>query len=318
MLFNACAFHHSSECDPFTCNLYNIRLHHILVGLNKEIHQRKRILGTRTRIPCDRTWIIQFSFLMLLIRVLIVCFTISRRSLLSSFNFVATSTKMEAKKAHSSLRILIHGGDNMLGRAVQLSFPVQAPGEEFIKDSCTASHYLNLCLDHPSGRENDPTLQEIRSMNANHGSYLWGDSREMSITPPPDLRLLNIETAVTKSIDNKDLPLWKGIRYHMHSDNYETAMTGFLSHGGGEQPASSPVVVNFANNHVMDYGRQALEEESIPLFERLQSDDFQTVGVGRNLQEASRPAKIMLQVHVYPIVCILICMFRNAIRLVGN
>jgi poly-gamma-glutamate synthesis protein (capsule biosynthesis protein) len=197
---------------------------------------------------------------------------------------------MEAKKAHSSLRILIHGGDNMLGRAVQLSFPVQAPGEELIKDSCTAAHYLDLCLDHPSGRENDPTLQEIRSMNANHGSYLWGDYLGMYIMPPPDLRLLNIETAVTKSIDNKDLPMWKSIRYHMHSDNYETAMRGFLSHGG-EQPAS-PVIVNFGNNHAMDYGRQALEQESIPLFEQLKSDSFQTVGVGRNLQEASRPAKI--------------------------
>jgi len=219
------------------------------------------------------------------------CFTISRRSLLSTLNLLVSTTKMEAKRESSSLRILVHGGDNMLGRAVQLSFPVQAPGEELISDSCTASHYVDMCLNHPSGRQDDPTLEEIRALNAKQGSYLWGDYRGMSITPPPDLRLLNIETAVTKSIHNNDLPRWKGIRYHMHTDNYDNIMSGFSQEThGGERAA--PVVVNFANNHAMDYGRQALEEESIPLFDRLQSDGFQAVGVGMNFREASKPATV--------------------------
>lgn len=147
-----------------------------------------------------------------------------------------------------------------------------------------------MCL-HPTGREHDPTLKEIRALNANHGSYLWGDYQGMSITPPPDLKLLNIETAVTTSIHNKDLPMWKGIRYHMHSDNYDNIMTAFRqeTHGGEN---AAPVVANFANNHAMDYGRQALEEESIPLFEQLHSDNFQAVGVGMNLEEASKPATV--------------------------
>lgn len=190
-----------------------------------------------------------------------------------------------------SIRILVHGGDNMLGRAVQLSFPVQAPGEEFIKDSCTAQHYLDMCLDHPSGRDHDPSLAELRRLNEDKGSYLWGDYRGLKITPPPDFKLLNIETAVTKSIDNSDIPQWKGIRYHMHSDNYENIMNGFReeTHGGETR---APVLVNFANNHGMDYGRQALEQESIPLLKRLQTDDFQAVGVGMNLKEASKPAAV--------------------------
>lgn len=224
-----------------------------------------------------------------LISIGICCFTISRRSLLSSLGFVASSTKMEAKR--ETMRILIHGGDNMLGRAVQLTFPVQAAGEDLIKDSCTAAHYSDLCLNHPSGRENDLSLDEIRDLNAQNGSYLWGDYQGLLITPPPDLRLLNIETAVTKSIHNQDLPMWKGIRYHMHSDNYETAMQGFRQEThGGECP--SPVVANFANNHAMDYGRQALEQESIPLFKHLQSDGFQTIGVGMDIHEAATPAKL--------------------------
>jgi hypothetical protein len=77
-------------------------------------------------------------------------------------------------------RLLILGGDNMLGRAVQLSLPVQADGEEMIRDSCTAQHYLDMCLNHPSGHDNDPELdapdlEEIRRRNADCGSYLWGD-----------------------------------------------------------------------------------------------------------------------------------------------
>jgi poly-gamma-glutamate synthesis protein (capsule biosynthesis protein) len=198
---------------------------------------------------------------------------------------------MEAKLTSSTLRILVHGGDNMLGRAVQLSLPVQAPGEELIRDSCTALHYLDMCLNHPSGRQDDPTLEAIREMNARQGSYLWGDYQGMTITPPPDLKLLNVETAVTKSIHNKDLPQWKGIRYHMHSANYGNIISGFRQEThGGERAA--PVVINFANNHAMDYGRQALEEESIPLLKSLQSDDFQAVGVGMNLKEASKPATV--------------------------
>ena len=103
----------------------------------------------------------------------------------------------------------------MLGRAVQLSFPVQAPGEEDIQDSCTAAHYVHLSLDHPSGAAKDHSLKEIRRLNKDGGTYLWGDLPNLRITTEaPDVRLLNLETAVTKSIHNNDVPTWKGIRYH--------------------------------------------------------------------------------------------------------
>lgn len=48
-----------------------------------------------------------------------------------------------------STRILINGGDNMLGRAVNLSLGHQVEGEEFITDSCPAAYYLAKAL-HPS------------------------------------------------------------------------------------------------------------------------------------------------------------------------
>jgi poly-gamma-glutamate synthesis protein (capsule biosynthesis protein) len=77
----------------------------------------------------------------------------------------------------------------------------------------------------------------------------------------------------------------------MHEDNFENIMSGFLQESQGGDKAA-PVVLNFANNHAMDYGRQAMEEESIPLFERLKSDTFQTIGLGMTLQQASKPATV--------------------------
>jgi poly-gamma-glutamate synthesis protein (capsule biosynthesis protein) len=182
----------------------------------------------------------------------------------------------------------------MLCRAVQLTFPIQAPGEEAIQDSIAASHYVDLCLNHPSGhRRVDPGIDEIRALNANRGSYLWGDYRGLTITPPPDLKVLNLETAVTKSISNKDFPR-KGINYHMHIDNFENILSGFQQETHGAD-RSIPVVVSLANNHVLDYGRQAFEQETMLLFDRIRKRDFQVIGAGRNLDQASDPAKLQLK-----------------------
>lgn len=177
----------------------------------------------------------------------------------------------------------------MLGRAVQLTFPTQSPGEEHIKDSCTANHYLDMCLKHPSGGQ-DLSLDEIRKLNEN-GQYLWGDYQKLIINPPPDVRVLNLETAVTKSIHNKDVPMWKGIRYHFHTDNVERAMGAYarVAHGV-EGGAPSPVVLSYANNHCMDYGRTAFDAESLPALSK--SDDFRITGCGKDFSEASKPAVV--------------------------
>jgi poly-gamma-glutamate capsule biosynthesis protein CapA/YwtB (metallophosphatase superfamily) len=230
--------------------------------------------------------------------------TTSRRSLLFHLSqlFVTPTKSMAATKpadasCSSMVRVLVAGGDTMLGRAVQLTFPHQSPGEEWIRDSCTAQHYLDMSLNHPSGGSatgNSPDLEEIRQRNAKGGSYLWGDYLGLTITPPPDVKLINLETAVTRSINKDDVPLWKGIRYHMHVDNFEKIiLAGFQAekHGGGQ---IAPVVMSCANNHIMDYGRQAMEEETFPLLDRLRSEMFQTVGCGQTIEEASKPATVAL------------------------
>jgi poly-gamma-glutamate capsule biosynthesis protein CapA/YwtB (metallophosphatase superfamily) len=201
---------------------------------------------------------------------------ICRRPLLGMIMMLTSS----APSTTSTIRVLLHGGDSMLGRAVQLTFPIQAPGEELIQDSCTAQHYLQLGL-HSSSLS---SLADIRNQNKNRGSYLWGRAR-LDISPLPDLRIMNLETAVTKTIDNSDIP-GKGINYHMHTDNFENIMSGFV------QTMESPVVLNFSNNHCLDFGRKALEEETLPMF--AQTLLVQMIGCGRNLLEAVKPAVVQV------------------------
>lgn len=218
---------------------------------------------------------------------------------------------------NNKFRVLLHGGDNMLGRAVQLTFPVQSPDEESIKDSCTAAHYRDMALGHPSSSSSlsssscpisRPNLDEIRRQNLHgHGSYLWGDSLMLGLVGNVNVRLLNLETAVTRTIHNKDVPLWKGIRYHTHVDNIPTIMQGLVQAtykvqngkscdndneiSKDNKRGSSPLIVSYANNHCMDYGRRAFEEETLPCLKQCYRDGlFQSVGCGYNLQAASMPA----------------------------
>ena len=211
----------------------------------------------------------------------------------SSFSFLSPNEVPMSSFSSSQkwIRLAIHGGDNMLGRAVQLTFPAQAVGEELIRDSCTSAYYLDKAL-HQHADDNDDSQQQqehlsinnIRQQNANEGSYLWDKSR-FQMNPKPDVCLLNLETAVTKSIANDDIPKFKGINYHMHVDNFETIMSGFPFYKD-----NVPIVVGLANNHCMDYGRKALDRETLPFFQN--TNMVQMVGCGSNFAAAARPVVI--------------------------
>ena len=99
------------------------------------------------------------------------------------------------------------------------------------------------------------------------GKRLWGDLLGKIFEPAPDVRLLNLETAVTTTIDNPDVPN-KGINYHMHCANLAEAFSAFSQEGhGGSEPV--PYIVSFSNNHVMDFGRKAFEQETLPALETI-------------------------------------------------
>lgn len=199
----------------------------------------------------------------------------------------------------------------MLGRAVQLSCFHRTPGEEAVTDSMPAAYYLQLSL-HPSSTsgeggdggqngdgddEGDVPLSAIRERNRQGGSYLWGDYLGMHIRPPPQLRLLNLETSVTESIANPDVPWHKGIRYHLNPRNLRDVLAGFERerHGG---TAPIPYALCFANNHAMDFGRRAMEQETVPALAGLLAPPGlgRVAGAGADSAAAGRPAEFHIPV----------------------
>jgi poly-gamma-glutamate capsule biosynthesis protein CapA/YwtB (metallophosphatase superfamily) len=208
---------------------------------------------------------------MLLLLVSMLFVLLNRRNIILSLATMSFTPK-------PNVRILLHGGDNMLGRGIQLTFPVQSPGEELIRDSCAAEGYLWM------GLHNDKDIGELRSiriLNEQRGEYLWGHAPHLAHLQA-DLTLMNLETAVTRSI--QDPYPGKGINYHMNSENFYNILGGLKDRVGG------PLVVVFSNNHCLDFGRRAFEAETLPLFQSL--TDISTVGCGFTSIEAARPFQL--------------------------
>jgi poly-gamma-glutamate synthesis protein (capsule biosynthesis protein) len=86
----------------------------------------------------------------------------------------------------------------------------------------------------------------------------------------PDLRIINLETSVTKSDD-----YWKGkeVQYRMHPENIDCITAAKID------------VCSLANNHVLDWGYDGLKET----LETLRRTKVRGVGAGRDLKEAESP-----------------------------
>lgn len=178
------------------------------------------------------------------------------------------------------MRIVLQGGDNMLGRAVQLTLPYRTPGDENIMDSQSAQDYLNDILPNAN-------IEEIRNQNYD-GSYLWNDI-------PYDLeeavRIINLEVAPTLSIDNANIPP-KSIHYHMNIQNIPHVFARF----------TRPYVLCLANNHSIDMGFTAFVNETIPIMNSFQTSSLynapQVVGVGLDSSSAYAP-RIVKNIAVF-------------------
>jgi poly-gamma-glutamate synthesis protein (capsule biosynthesis protein) len=102
-------------------------------------------------------------------------------------------------------------------------------------------------------------------------SYVWGDASAEWARVRPDLRIVNLETAVTTRDDWQQT---KGIHYRMHPANVP-----FLT-------AASIDCCVLANNHVLDWGHAGLADT----LETLHGAGLRTAGAGRDLAEAAAPA----------------------------
>lgn len=104
--------------------------------------------------------------------------------------------------------------------------------------------------------------------------YIWGDALEELRRAAPQVRVVNLETAVTTSEDWAD----KGINYRMHPANVTC-----LNAAGIDCCA-------LANNHMLDWGHAGLEET----LRTLQAAHIRTAGAGADLRVAQAPAEVPL------------------------
>lgn len=153
-------------------------------------------------------------------------------------------------------------GDVMTGRGIDQALP--HPGDPRLHEPCVenASEYVEL-----AERANGPLPRVIDF------SYIWGDALEVLQHEHPQAKIINLETAITRSDTH-----WpsKDVHYKMSPDN---------------TPCLAAVEIDccaLANNHTLDWGVPGLLET----LDALDAAKIKHAGAGRNLREARAPAII--------------------------
>jgi poly-gamma-glutamate capsule biosynthesis protein CapA/YwtB (metallophosphatase superfamily) len=156
--------------------------------------------------------------------------------------------------------VLALAGDVMLGRGIDQILP--HPGDPTLWESHVrdARDYVRL-----AEVVNGPIPVPVDM------TWPWGDALEVLATAGPDVRILNLETAVTYGGDA--VPS-KGIHYRMHPANLPCLA------------AVAPDVCVLANNHVLDFGRHGLADT----LDHLTEAGLTPAGAGPDEDGAWRPA----------------------------
>jgi poly-gamma-glutamate synthesis protein (capsule biosynthesis protein) len=150
-------------------------------------------------------------------------------------------------------------GDMMTGRGIDQILP--HPGDPQLREPYArdAREYVALAED-----ANGAVARPVDF------SYVWGDALAELRAMAPDLRIVNLETAVTARGER-----WKkGIHYRMHPRNL---------------PCLAAAAIDccvLANNHVLDWGHAGLED-TVAALERA---GIRHAGAGRDAAAAAAPA----------------------------
>lgn len=101
-------------------------------------------------------------------------------------------------------------------------------------------------------------------------NYIWGEALTLWKKFRPDVKIINLETAITQS-DN----YWpqKGIHYRMHPLNI-----GVLKAAGFD-------ICTLANNHILDWGYAGLKDTMTAL----ETANIKFSGIGENIEQAMEP-----------------------------
>lgn len=154
-------------------------------------------------------------------------------------------------------------GDVMTGRAIDQILPHPSKPELHEPYLHDARDYLGLAQ-RASGDIPHPAPL----------AYVWGDAMVELERRRPALRIVNLETSVTRS----DTPWPKGIHYRMHPDN-----VGCLAAAGID-------CCVLANNHVLDWSHEGLAET----LATLRRARIATAGAGTDREAAQAPAILPL------------------------
>lgn len=155
-------------------------------------------------------------------------------------------------------------GDVMLGRGIDQV--LRHPGDPTLWESHLrdARGYIEL-----AERVNGPIPRPVGV------EWPWGAALQVLDAAAPDARLINLETAVTRS---DDVAAGKGVHYRMEPDNLPSLTV------------ARPDVCVLANNHVLDFGRAGLAET----LDVLSDAGLAVAGAGRDIVAAGTPGTVPL------------------------
>ena len=153
-------------------------------------------------------------------------------------------------------------GDVMTGRGIDQVLPYPGNPQIYEPYMTSAKGYVRLAEE-----VNGPIPKPVDF------AYIWGDALEELRRTNPDVRIINLETAVTTSPE-----FWpgKGINYRMQPRNIPCITAAKID------------CCVLANNHVLDWGYAGLTET----LTTLTGANLKAAGAGRNLSEAEAPAII--------------------------
>jgi poly-gamma-glutamate synthesis protein (capsule biosynthesis protein) len=158
---------------------------------------------------------------------------------------------------------LFLAGDVMTGRGVDQVLPHPGDPRLFETYVASANEYVALAEE-----ANGPIPKPVDF------AYVWGDALAELERRRPDVRLVNLETAVTKSEE----PWPKTVNYRMSPENVPVLTAARVD------------CCALANNHILDWGERGLLET----LETLRKAGVSGVGAGRDLREAAAPAIVQV------------------------
>lgn len=154
-------------------------------------------------------------------------------------------------------------GDVMLGRGIDQALPKPCTPELYEGFVSSAVTYIDLA-ERKYGAIARPVTFD----------YVWGDALKVLASASPDVRIINLETAMTR----RGKPEPKGIHYRTAPEHVRCLTAAGID------------CCVLANNHVLDWGEEGLRDT----LKALDEAGIARAGAGRNADEATTPAILPL------------------------